>query len=191
MNEIEQNIPNGEILCVPYNDDGKLRVWVARVLVGGRELLASLDCNSICGLDEGSRPILGQQSPMVSCCFNKEDDIYVHVYHRTTLRHFVFLFSYKTCEVVGTPKQLTVLASTPLNFPLRTFYSETRQEIYTFYRQGQCVQQLGGFEEPLLQEQLPTADLGQMYLIFGEAVLARSSNSVILFKKQKEDGRWA
>jgi hypothetical protein len=29
-----------------------------------------------------------------------------------------------------------------------------------------------------------------MYLIFGEAVLARSSNSVILFKKQKEDGKW-
>lgn len=45
MNEIEQNIPNGEIICIPYNDNGNMKVLI--ITSKGLEL-NTIDCNKIC-----------------------------------------------------------------------------------------------------------------------------------------------
>ena len=57
MNEIEQNTPNGDVICIPYNDNGAFRLLVLYKDTG--EEIATLDCNQICGIKDGSKPISG------------------------------------------------------------------------------------------------------------------------------------
>jgi len=65
MNEIEQNYA-GDVLCVPYSDDGHLRALVFNNL---GEQLIELDLNTEFGMDKKSIPILGLFNPMVTACF--------------------------------------------------------------------------------------------------------------------------
>lgn len=79
MNEIEQNF-KGNVFCLPYSDNGKLRALIFNNQ--GEELVDRLNLNEICGIDEESKPILGFQNPMVTACFNHEDNIFIGVHHR-------------------------------------------------------------------------------------------------------------
>jgi len=84
--------------------------------------------------------------------------------------------------------------STKINFPLRSFNNVEWNEQYTFYRQGQVVTTKRPVDEAkdgslpnglVVQycEQMTKVDLGDMYLAFEKALIVRSSNSILIFKK--------
>lgn len=75
--------------------------------------------------------------------------------------------------------------TTQLNFPLKSFYCAELDEVYTFYRQGHAVQQTGEPNSPIEADVITSADLGQMVLVYDKALISRSSNSMIFFKKEK------
>ena len=79
MDQIEQNIPEGSIMCVPYNDNGALRTLV---FDNTGDIIDTLNINEICDIDEGSKPIFGFQNPLITACFNQKDDIYFQAFHR-------------------------------------------------------------------------------------------------------------
>lgn len=81
MNEVEQNLA-GNILCVPYQDNGKLG---AIVFNNKGKQLANIDLNKeLNNLDKSSKPIVGFNQPMVTACFIKNDDIFISAFHRRT-----------------------------------------------------------------------------------------------------------
>ena len=73
MNEIEQNIA-GEVICVPYNDNGLMRLIIMH---NTGEVIDTLHINTICKTDNLNKPVFGFLNPLVTCCFNHDGDIFV------------------------------------------------------------------------------------------------------------------
>lgn len=108
--------------------------------------------------------------------------IFVAVYHRFQKRLYTFRYNVNTEKTSGV-KMVDVKNSSSINFSLRSFYNQEWDETYTFFRQGQVVTANFSKSENLHFEQMTKADLGDMYLAFERALIVRSSNSVLLFKK--------
>ena len=79
---------------------------------------------------------------------------------------------------------------TQINFPLKSFYSPVTNNCYTFYRQGHGFTFNMANTTEVRMEIITTADLGTMYLLFDQALVVRSSSSILFFKIDKETGLW-
>ena len=75
-----------------------------------------------------------------------------------------------------------VLDCSKKNFPYKSFYNDEKDEIYTFYRQGQCFIIKGNNSEEFRYDRMTDMDLGQMYLVYNKALIARSSSDILFFK---------
>ena len=73
MNEVEQNYA-GDTLCVPYSDNGVLRLIIFN---NQGEKLGNLKMNQIFGIDDESKPIVGFYQPMMTAAFIKNDDLFI------------------------------------------------------------------------------------------------------------------
>ena len=73
MNDVEQNYA-GDVLCVPYSDNGSLRTLIFN---NKGKKLANLKINDMFGIDDESKPIVGFYQPMLTACFVKDDDIFI------------------------------------------------------------------------------------------------------------------
>ena len=185
MNEVEQN-DKGNLLCVPFQDAGSLGI---KVLSSAGQELANFDLNTMLKLDRGSKPIMGFFQPMVTASFLKNDDLFINVFHRPTMIYHNLICSLSTQSITVGPKSTKLIESSTLNFPIKSFYNSDAGEVYTFYRQGHCITtKLHDFNAEITQEVITTADLGQMHLVFDHALIVRSSNSILFFKKI--EGRW-
>jgi hypothetical protein len=76
------------------------------------------------------------------------------------------------------------------NFPYKCFYNDDLDEIYAFYRQGECfiidAKNLANYNLGKCTEQ----SLGDMYLVFNKCLVARSSQEIVFFKiVEDEDGK--
>lgn len=76
---------------------------------------------------------------MVTCCYNKDNDLVVQVFNRMDQKHFMFVYSWKDKQISSEIKSIDLKNTTKSNFPIKSFYSNVHDEIYTFYRQGNCV----------------------------------------------------
>jgi hypothetical protein len=103
------------------------------------KVLSKIGLNRACGIDEGSKPIVGFFQPMITCCFIQEDLIYFTVHHRVTSMCYNFIYSHATDSVLSRVGETRIKHSTLVNFPNKSFYNSIDNEIYTFYRQGQCI----------------------------------------------------
>jgi hypothetical protein len=79
---------------------------------------------------------------------------------------------------------------TQRNFPIKTFYSLHTKVCHTFYRQGHCLTTDPMDIKTSKQEKITDADLGNMYLLFDQALVVRSSSSILFFKIDSETGYW-
>ena len=103
-----------------------------------------LNLNEICGIDEESKPILGFQNPMVTACFNHEENIFIGVHHRILSIQYNFIYSFKDGgQVLSQIRKSQLVNSTMLNFPNKSFFNEQDKMIYTFYRQGHALTRSG------------------------------------------------
>ena len=79
MNEIDSNF-EGSIFCVPYNDNGRIKMVVFK---NTGEITDTLNLNTICDIDEMSKPVVGFMNPLATACFD-HNNIFVNVFHRIT-----------------------------------------------------------------------------------------------------------
>jgi hypothetical protein len=79
-------------------------------------------------------PIDNFPDPFISCCFVDDDIIFVNLFHNRSCKHHHFFFSISTRKL--SYKKEIKLNCNSKNFPLKCFYNEQYNEIYTFYRQG-------------------------------------------------------
>ena len=128
---------------------------------------------------------------MVTACFIQNDDLYFSVYHRYESIQKSFIYSWKEDKIISEIGEMKLDGATKTNFPIKSFYNCLDNEIYTFYRQGHAVERSSILENTNLhQEKISNADLGQMFIVFDKALIVRSSNSMLFFKKDEEEGKW-
>ena len=75
----------------------------------------------------------GFPDPSITCTFVADNKVYINLYHNPTLTHYHFVYDTTARSVVGKVISI-VLDSNKKNFPYKCFYSEDRNEVYSFYR---------------------------------------------------------
>lgn len=135
MNQIEQS-DDGTIYAIAYQDNGHFYV---NVINDQDEDLDILDVSELLNLDDQSKPITGFWEPLITVAFIPEGNLFINAYHRLQKTSYHFNYSYKTKKVLNQPVVTKMEQCTPLNFPVKTFYSQHSGDCYTFYRQGNCV----------------------------------------------------
>ena len=195
LKEVEQN-PTGDEFAIVYMDDGwfKLRTFGETTRTLAEIESSELDINKELGLNNFTIPIHNFPDPFITCCWVDSEWIFVNLFHQETLTHHHFFFNKRTRELKDHTK--VKLETNKKNFPYKCFYSHEENEVFSFYRQSQsfrvpCLMVDSpankGKEKPFYFERIYEKDLGQMYLINGVALVARSSNCVLFFKLRIDD----
>ena len=86
--------------------------------------------------------------------------------------------------------RLPIPNCTLINFPIKSFYSLESKKVYIFYRQGHGCTIDGDNPSDFKVEKITDNDLGTMYLLFDQALIVRSSSSILFFKIDEETGLW-
>ena len=77
--------------------------------------------------------------------------------------------------------------SSSKNFPFKCFYNNDENMIYSFYRQGEffniSVDNISKYDTGDCTDM----SLGDMYLIYNQVLVARSSQEVVFFKLQRSE----
>ena len=133
--EIAQN-DCGMYYSLPYTDDGEY--WV--LIFNQNEELDRLNVSKILNITDKSRTMKNVQNPMIlsefiACENGHGGEIFINVFHRKSLTHYHFVYSFMTKRVVTKPIKIK-LNCTNLNFPHGCFYNGLTDEVYCFYRQG-------------------------------------------------------
>ena len=131
VKEIAQN-PKGDFYAVCYIDDGKF--WLNTFTKS--EKIDEVCFNEMLGLDDFTVPNESFNDPFLTCCFLNDTKIFVTLFYNFKQLHHHFIWDLNTRE----HEQLVVkqMECNSTNFPQKCFYNEDADEIYVFYRQGQC-----------------------------------------------------
>ena len=200
MNLIEQN-NKGNVFAVAYQDNGNFYV---NIINNKGEELDSVNLSSLLALPATSLPITGFGEPMITCCFieKKEgDDLFISIYMREDKKQYHLRYSYVDKKRLN---DLTVVlpiedpSCTKRNFPIKSFYSPVLKiradaepgVCLTFYRQGHCSTVAVNDISDCNFQDMTDKDLGNMYLLFDQALVVRSSSSILFFKISEETGEW-
>ena len=74
--------------------------------------------------------------PFITVCFIDDDRLFINLFHNATKTHYHFIYNYTQGSMQGQPVKKEM--DCPMkNFPYKCFYNEDKDEIYSFYRQGQ------------------------------------------------------
>lgn len=188
MNLIEQTY-DAKYFAVAYQDNGK---FFLSVVNNKGEELDNLNVSKLLSLDEQSKPITGFWEPLITCAFIPDDNLFVSCYHRIQKRQYHFLYSFHKQKPLSEPimTEITEPSCSQRNFPVKSFYSPVTQNCTTFYRQGFCLTVNALKPVECSMEKITDSDLGTMYLLFDQALVVRSSSSILFFKKNEETDRW-
>ena len=76
------------------------------------------------------------------------------------------------------------------NFPVKCFYNDDEDEIYSFYRQGEALIIQPHDSKQYTMNKMTEMELGTMYLIYNKALAASTSDLVSFYKivVDEEDG---
>jgi hypothetical protein len=101
-----------------------------------------LNINERFGIDDYSIAITDFPDPFITCTFLTESRLFVNFFYTYSQIHCHFIWEFEKNEIIGQKayKDLPVMQQMECNkknFPLKCFYNEERNEIYSFYRQGQ------------------------------------------------------
>ena len=197
MNQIEQSL-DGQTFCIAYQDNGKFRVNI--VNNQGQEI-DTINASEFLGLDTRSKPISGFWEPLICACFipapgeprdvkENQHTVFIACYHRLEKKQYHYTYSIRQRKPLCKPQMMPIGDCTILNFPLKAFYSTVTGNCHTFYRQGHGFTISAEKPEEADQEKITDDDMGSMYLLFDQALVTRSSSSILFFKIDEETGRW-
>ena len=193
LKEVEQS-PDGKKYAICYNDDGKfyLRVFGKRgkgdtdkrdeAVIKDNEL----DINALLKINNYTMCNQTFPDPFITCTFINSDKIFVNLFHNYDMKHYHFIYDLNRKGVDGDINHME-LNCTKKNFPYRCFYNDEKNEIYSFYRQGQALIINGSKSNDYTFDRMTEMDLGQMYLIYNSALIARSSSDILFFKIEVDE----
>ena len=131
--------------------------------------------------------------PFITCCFITDDRLFVNLFHNGSMKHYHFIYDTAKRCMEGKPV-IQDLECTKKNFPQRCFYNDERNEVYSFYRQGQAFIVDADDASKYTFDRMTEFDLGQMFLIYNTALVARSSSDILFFKievdEETEERKW-
>jgi len=97
--------------------------------------LTELNVNLEIGLDDTTRPVSALPDPMIETCFLDNNQIFINVFHTKSLCMYHMTYNFLQGKLIGDAVQ-TQLAYCTINFPIKSFYDEEKDQVYMFYRQG-------------------------------------------------------
>ena len=187
LKDVEQNAI-GSKFAITYFDDGKWRLRVFGKESRSEEEIArdELDINELIGLDDWTMAIEIFPEPYIACTFIDDDRIFVNLFYNPTLTHYHFIYNVTEKVMIGKVSQKPLPCSRK-NFPYKCFYNDELDEIYSFYRQGFSFIIKPDKSEDYIFDKMTDMDLGQMYLVYNKALIARSSSEVLFFKLELDE----
>jgi len=141
-------------------------------------------------IDDKSKPVTGFWEPLISVAFIPDDNLFVSCYHRFQRRQYHFTYSFHKQKPLSETIMTDIADASQRNFPVKSFYSPVTEDCTTFYRQGHCITVNSKKPSESQLEKITDADLGSMYLLFDQALVVRSSSSILFFKKDEETDLW-
>lgn len=132
MNNVEQCC-DGHNFAIAYQDNGVFHVCV---LDNKGEVQDRIPVSEILAIEETKKslPITGFWEPLITSVFIPDDDLFICMYHRIQRKQFHFTYSYERKELTSEVIVTEITDCTPLNFPIKSFYSPVTGDCYTFYR---------------------------------------------------------
>lgn len=119
--------------------------------------------------------------PYITCCFVGDDKVFIDLFYNYKLTHYHFFWDIRMRRIVGKRGKQRMVCN-KANFPYACFYSETRNEVYSFYRQGECFLVKQDKPHKYGFQKIIEKDLGQMIMFGGECLIVRSSGNIYFFK---------
>jgi hypothetical protein len=186
MKDVETNGSSTEFAVV-FNDDGvfKLRTFGRDTRTPDQIRASEVNLNELIGIDDKTMAVSNFPDPFVTCCFVQEKVLFINLFYSYECTHYHFYFDFESRKILGQVKSM-VIGTSKKNFPYKCFYNDEENEVYSFYRQGQCI--IATMEGYTFQK-MTDLDLGSMFLFKNRALIARTSSSVTFFKiKVTEEG---
>ena len=93
--------------------------------------------NEIVGIDNATICNEMFPEPFATCCWVTDDQVFVDMFYNYGKMHYHLIFDIRERQLIGDFSSYKMTCNLK-NFPYKSFYSDTRNEIYSFYRQGQA-----------------------------------------------------
>lgn len=160
LKEVEQN-SSGKYFAIAYFDDGQFYIrHFGRENRTPEEITDSeLDINALIGIDNWTMVYQGFPDPSITCTFVTDTRIFINLFHNPTLTHYHFIYDIEAKAVIGKVVPY-VIDSNKKNFPYKCFYNEDKDEIYSFYRQGEALTVSASDSSNFRFERMSDRDLG-------------------------------
>ena len=133
--------------------------------------------------------------PYATCCFIDDDKVFVNLFHNQEFMHYHFILDLKKGKIIGSTVSRK-LEKQKKNFPLKCFYNSDKNEIYSFYRQGDYFIINADLPDHYEFGQIKDIDvLGQAILVYNEALIIKGSSEICMYKlvykeKNSEERHW-
>lgn len=168
------------------------------VMTADGEVIEDVNASKMLHLDKKAKPIEGFWEPGMVCSFvpgaegNTQEGttLFIAIFHRFECKQYHFNYSLKEKKKIGEITEIEMKECTFLNFPIKSFYSPFYNNIFVFYRQGQCITIDPAQPKTCNVEKITEADFGSMFLLFDKALIVRSSSSIMFFKIDAETNQW-
>mmetsp|Transcript_801 Transcript_801/g.1008 ORF Transcript_801/g.1008 Transcript_801/m.1008 type:complete len:398 (-) Transcript_801:899-2092(-) len=182
LKEVEQNHA-GKYFAITYSNDGRffMRHFGQNNRTPAEQAESEVDVNKLIGIDDWTMAIEGFPDPYITCAFVGDDKIFINLFHNYTFTHYHFVYDIRRKAIDGQVVSRNIDCSKK-NFPYKCFYNDEKNEIYSFYRQGQSFIINGSDSQDYLYDRMTELDLGQMYLVYNQALISRSSSDIYFFK---------
>lgn len=103
-------------------------------------------------------------NPFITCTFIDAETIFVNLFHNKTLTHYHFLYDVPSNHLRGQYYCHTIAECSTENFPIQSHYCSKSQQVYSFYRQGQCFTIDAKDPSKFELEWVPVKNIGKIYL---------------------------
>jgi hypothetical protein len=123
----------GKTFCLPYFDSGHYKILMIDKDSLNYENI--IDLNEKCKIDCNSVPSLNFPYTLMNLLFCSENHLFVNLFHTPTTSNYHFIYCMKEkiiiSKIVGTQ-----LNCSPANFPCKSFYNKSMNQVFIFYRHG-------------------------------------------------------
>jgi hypothetical protein len=196
--EIEQS-PLGDKYLVCYNNDGvfyfrdfnKYASTEKKQRTQEEVDCSTVNVNKLLGIKPNTMCHNDFHDPYMTGCFIDQDIIFVSVFENFSLTHYHFFFDLVKRTLVGevhVKKMEGIMPGT--DFPIKCFYNEDLKEVYLFYRQGNSF--ILNIKEGIQTNDytfdcITDTNLGQMVLVYGEALIVSQSKDIVFYKIEVDE----
>jgi hypothetical protein len=150
-----------------YNDDGvfKLRYFGRETRTGAEIAKNDLNINDLLGIRPFTMAVENLPDPFITCCFISNEIVFINLFYNYSFRHYHFQYNVETSKLVGEVVDIQI-GTSKKNFPVKCFYNDDEDEIYSFYRQGEALIIQPHNSKKYTINKMTEMELGTMYLIY-------------------------